>query len=95
MALSAPTGSHMSWMVSNARTRSLKYGAFLNDLISFVLIAAVVFFFVVKPLNKLVARTGLQVGQMERKRDCPQCRSRIPADATRCAFCTEEVEPAA
>ncbi|HEY8199998.1 MAG TPA: large conductance mechanosensitive channel protein MscL [Actinomycetota bacterium] len=72
---------------------TLRYGAFLNDLIAFVLIAAVVFFFVVKPLNKLVARTSLQVGQIERKRDCPYCYSRIAAAATRCAFCAQEVEP--
>lgn len=85
-----PDFSNLTVSIGHA---TLKYGEILNELISFLLIAAVVFFFVVKPVNKLVARAGLQVGQIERKRDCPYCYSRIPAAATRCAFCTQEVEP--
>jgi large conductance mechanosensitive channel len=65
------------------------YGNFLNALITFLSIAAVVFFFVVKPMNQLMARFGPKKELDER--DCPECRSQIPASARRCAFCTSEV----
>jgi large conductance mechanosensitive channel len=67
------------------------YGFFLNALIAFVIIAAVVFFFVVKPMNVLMERmqTSEPVGQ--ETRECPACLSQIPHAARRCAFCTEDV----
>lgn len=70
------------------------YGHFLNAVISFVIIAAVVFFLVVKPVNALMDR--LQTGEPidEPTRECPACLSQIPYAARRCAFCTEEVGPA-
>ena len=71
------------------------YGAFINAVISFVLIAAAVFFFVVKPVNMLMARrkTGPEVEATTR--ECPECLSSIPVAAKRCAFCTAQVSPAA
>jgi len=69
------------------------YGDFLNSLISFLLIATVVFFFVVQPINKLMA-----LAKTEKKTDdptekkCPECLSTIPIKATRCAFCTSKVK---
>lgn len=70
-----------------------RYGAFLNAVISFLIIAAVIFFLVVKPLNALMARMG-RGGEAETpSRDCPYCMSSIPVTATKCAFCTSEVEP--
>src|SRR5688572_11176895 len=55
------------------------YGAFLNELISFLLIAAAVFFFVVKPMNALIARRNRGEVQGEpATRDCPECLSAIP-----------------
>ena len=71
-----------------------KYGTFLNDLIAFVLIAAAVFFFVVKPVNALAARRRKGQEAEPGTRDCPECLSEIPAGAHRCAFCTAEVQPA-
>jgi len=71
------------------------YGAFLNDLVSFVLIAAAVFFFVIKPINALAARRKRGQEAEPGTRDCPECMSQIPALARRCAFCTAEVVPAA
>jgi large conductance mechanosensitive channel len=69
-----------------------RYGDFINALITFVSIAAAVFFFVVKPVNALSARFP---GKEEPAvRECPQCLSEIPARASRCAFCTSEVAPA-
>ncbi|HUQ62267.1 MAG TPA: large conductance mechanosensitive channel protein MscL [Acidimicrobiales bacterium] len=72
-----------------------RYGHFLNTLISFVSIAAAVFFLVVRPLNKLMARRKTEPDVESVTRDCPECLSAIPALARRCAFCTAEVASAA
>jgi large conductance mechanosensitive channel len=69
-------------------------GDFVNAVISFVIIAAVVFFFVVKPLNHLLLRIQQPQEVLVSTRECPQCLSAIPLKATRCAFCTSEVAPA-
>jgi large conductance mechanosensitive channel len=71
-----------------------RYGHFINALIAFLTIAAVVFFFVVKPVNALLARMKTEQDVEEEKRTCPECRSSIPESASRCAFCTAEVRPA-
>lgn len=71
-----------------------RYGAFFNAVISFLLIALVVFFLIVKPMNALMARMG-RGGEAETpSRECPYCMSSIPVNATKCAYCTSEVEPA-
>lgn len=68
------------------------YGDFINAVISFVSIAAAVFFFVVKPLNALAARRKRGVPEPEvTTRACPECLSNIPRAARRCSFCTAEV----
>lgn len=67
------------------------YGDFLNAVISFVIIAAVVFFFVVRPINALMERFQTEKAVDEETRECPACLSQIPYAARRCAFCTEEV----
>ena len=71
-----------------------RYGHFLNALITFVIVAAVIFFFVVKPVNALLARRRTEPPTDEPTRDCPECLSEIPTAARRCAFCTAAVEPA-
>ena len=72
------------------------YGDFLNAVISFVLISAVVFFLVVQPINKLLSRAGLAKTTPESStKKCPECLSTIPKKATRCAFCQIKLEPAA
>jgi len=70
---------------------TFRYGAFLNALISFLIIAAVVYFLVVKPMAALLARMDRNKAATER--DCPQCLSSIPMAATRCKYCTAEVTP--
>lgn len=67
------------------------YGAFLNALISFVVIAAVLFFLVIKPVNALIARRKAAPPEDATTRQCPECLSEIPIAARRCAFCTSEV----
>jgi|SRR6266498_132761 len=67
------------------------YGAFINALISFAVIAAVVFFLVVKPVNALLARRKAEPPVGEQVRKCPECLSEVPVLARRCAFCTAEI----
>lgn len=68
------------------------YGDFLNALISFLVVAIVVFFFVVQPINKLtaLAMRGKDTDEPETKK-CPECLSTIPRDATRCMYCTAKL----
>lgn len=67
------------------------YGHFINALISFVIIAAAVYFLVVVPVNKLMARYKPTAEEPTLTKDCPHCLSAIPAAASRCAFCTAEL----
>ena len=69
------------------------YGDFLNVLLAFLIIAAVVFFFVIKPINTLMARRQPDTAVDVTTRACPDCISDIPIAATRCAFCTSKVDP--
>ena len=65
------------------------YGEFVNALISFLLVAGTVFFFVVKPMNFLIARTRRDVPMDTMK--CPECLSDIPLTAKRCAHCAQPI----
>jgi len=68
-------------------------GNFLNALISFVLIAATIFFFVVKPMNILMERAKKEEKAKESTtKKCSECVSEIPIKATRCSFCTQVVK---
>ncbi len=70
-------------------------GNFLNVIVSFLIIALVVFFFVVKPVNYLMSRRKTETPVAATTRDCPECLSSIPIAASRCAFCTAQVPAAA
>ncbi len=72
-------------------TSSINYGLFLNAVIAFILVAAAIFFFVVKPVNKLMERRRTEPDVVSTTRDCPSCLSAIPLGASRCAFCTSDV----
>ena len=63
-------------------------GDFLDALVSFLIIAAVVFFLVVKPINYLVERSHHEDPPDPSTRKCPECLSEIPIEARKCAFCT-------
>ena len=69
------------------------YGDFVGDVISFVLVAGVVYFFVVLPVNTLHARFAPKQEPLVTTKDCPECLSAVPIAATRCAFCTVELAP--
>ena len=67
-------------------------GDFINAAVSFLLVAAAVYFFVVTPINALVARMRkAPVPADPTTKKCPECLSEIPMAATRCAFCTTAV----
>jgi large conductance mechanosensitive channel len=72
---------------------TFRYGHFLNAFVTFLLIAAVIFFFVVKPVNVLMSRRKVDTPTDAKTRSCPECLSDIPVAASRCAFCTSEVGP--
>jgi large conductance mechanosensitive channel len=67
------------------------YGLFINALLSFVIIAAVVYFLIVAPVAKMMAIANRNKAATERT--CPECLSTIPILATRCMYCTAEVPP--
>lgn len=67
------------------------YGHFINAIISFVLVASAVFFFVVKPMNLLISRSKKEVPADPTTKKCAECMSEIPIEAKRCAHCTQVV----
>jgi large conductance mechanosensitive channel len=69
----------------------LFWGKFVNALISFLVIAAVIFFFVVKPVNHLMARDKGDEELPPETKDCPHCLTTIPAGATVCSACTRDL----
>jgi len=83
-----PDFSGLSFTINNSH---FLYGAFINSAITFIVIAAVIFFLVVKPVNALMARRKTDTPVDETVKDCPYCLSQIPAAASRCAFCTQAV----
>ncbi|MFI6518403.1 large conductance mechanosensitive channel protein MscL [Spirillospora sp. NPDC050679] len=84
-----PNFDDLAFTVNGTR---FPYGVFLTALISFLITAAVVYFLVVAPAAKLVARLDRRKEATEH--ECPQCLSDIPIRARRCRYCTHEVAPA-
>lgn len=85
-----PDFSNIEFTVHNSK---FAIGDFINAVISFLLIAAAVYYFVVLPVNALVAR--LRKGEKSpdpTTKKCPECLSEIPIAARRCAFCTSVIE---
>ena len=83
-----PDFSSLSFTINKSH---FLYGAVINALITFVVIAAVIFFLVVKPVNALMERRKTEPAVAATTRECPYCLSQIPVGARRCAFCTQEV----
>jgi large conductance mechanosensitive channel len=87
-----PSFASLSFTINQS---TFLYGDFLNAVITFVTIAAAIFFLVVKPLNVLAARRAAgEPVEGPTTRACPECLSDIPLAARRCAHCTSEVAPA-
>lgn len=84
-----PNFSALSFTINNS---NFLYGAFLNALISFLVIAAVVYYFVVVPYTRLMSLRKTETPVAPVTKDCPFCLSSVPMAATRCAFCTSELQ---
>jgi large conductance mechanosensitive channel len=72
---------------------TFKIGHFINAVLAFLLIALIVYYLVVLPVNRLMDRFKPEEPPPARTRECPECLSKIPAEARRCAFCASEVPP--
>ena len=84
-----PNFGKLAFTVHNS---TFSYGDFINALVSFAIIAAVVYFMVVSPVERITTRLTRHKEATER--DCPECLSSIPVGARRCMYCTAVVNPA-
>jgi large conductance mechanosensitive channel len=85
-----PDFSRLAFTINGS---TFRYGHFLNALLAFLTVSAVVFFVVLKPVNALMSRRKVDTPVQATTRSCPECLSDIPVPATRCAFCTSRVGP--
>jgi large conductance mechanosensitive channel len=85
---SKPDFSSLDFTINNSK---FTYGDFLNAVIAFVIVVAVIYFFVIVPYTALMARIRTDTPADPTTKKCPECLSEIPIDARRCAFCGEIV----
>jgi large conductance mechanosensitive channel len=78
-----------SSLAFEAGKATVKYGLFLNALISFLLVAAAIFFLVIKPMNMLERMRQRREEPTVTTKTCTECASQIPLTAKRCPFCTQ------
>ncbi len=83
--IKTPDFSELSFKINGS---VFTYGLFLNALISFLIVALAIYFFVVTPINALIARSKKGAPEDPTNKKCPECMSEIPVQAKRCAFCT-------
>jgi len=83
-----PDFSEISFTINDSE---FGIGNVINKVIGFVIVAAVIFFLVVKPMNLLLERSRRQATPDPTTTKCPACLSEVPVAATRCAFCTSEL----
>jgi large conductance mechanosensitive channel len=85
----APDFSGIAFTINGSK---FLIGEFVNAIISFLIIAAAVYFAVVLPVNTLVARMTKQPAAAPTTKKCPECLSDIPIEAKKCAFCTSALQ---
>ena len=89
----AIAGKHdFSALTFTVHNSMFKYGSWINALLSFLIVAAVVYYLIVLPMTTYTTRRNRNKAATER--DCPECLSSIPIAATRCKYCTTVVLPA-
>ena len=84
--IGVPDFRDAAFVVGNAEVR---YGLFLNALISFILVALAIYLFVVQPMNAIEARRQRGAEATPTTKTCTECASEIPAVARRCPMCTQ------
>ncbi|HVX23048.1 MAG TPA: large conductance mechanosensitive channel protein MscL [Acidimicrobiales bacterium] len=87
-----PTFADLTFTLNHS---TFHYGSFVNALLSFVIVAVVVFFFVLKPVTALMHRMGVMPPKEPERKPCPECTTEIPAAARRCPQCTAVLTEAA
>ena len=87
-AVGKPDFSALVFTINGSR---FGIGDFTNALVSFVVVAAAVYFFVVAPMNAMTERFKKPDAEPMAMRECPECTSDIPAAAKRCKYCTSPV----
>lgn len=83
-----PDFSNLVFTINGSQFR---YGHLINAFISFILVAAAIFFFVVKPINMLISRSHKEPPADPTTKKCKECLSEIPIEAKRCSHCTQVV----
>jgi len=74
---------------------TINYGIFINTIVSFIILAAVIFFFIVRPITKMQARQkAAEITAAPSTKECPYCYTNISIKATRCPNCTSELKSA-
>ncbi|HEY0797779.1 MAG TPA: large conductance mechanosensitive channel protein MscL [Candidatus Baltobacteraceae bacterium] len=86
-----PDFSALIFTINNSE---FHYGDFLNAILSFVLVASAVYFFIVAPMNAVMARMRPAGPSEPESRPCPECLTIIPVGARRCSACTSEIAAA-
>ena len=81
-----PDFSGLSFTLNGSK---FMYGELINALISFLLVASAIYFFVVMPMNAFMEKTSRKKDQKPTHKKCPECLSEIPVDAKRCAHCSQ------
>ncbi len=82
---------NFDYLVGHLHGGEIKYGTFFTAIINFLLIAGVVYFFLVLPTQYLLKKFNPPVAAAPTTKPCPQCLGDIPVAATRCKFCTQPV----
>ena len=80
-----PDFGALTFTINNSK---FLYGDFINSVVSFIIVAAVIYFFVVVPYTALLARSRKEPPADPTTKKCTECESEIPIGARRCAFCT-------
>lgn len=85
----APDFSNLSFTLNGSQ---FLYGDFINALIAFIIVSVAVYFFVVVPINMLIAKTKKSPVPLDpTTKKCPDCLSEVPINAKKCAFCTSVI----
>lgn len=86
--IKTPDFSNLYFTIRGSR---FLYGEFFNALVSFLIVATSIYFFVVTPINALMNKMGLNTPPESPNKQCPECLSDIPKAAKRCKFCAQPV----
>jgi len=82
---------NFDYLVANIHGGEVKYGAFITAVVNFLILAAVIYFFLVAPTQYLLRKFHPQQAEPPATKACPQCLGDIPLAATRCMHCTQPV----